>query len=147
MAKPKLPVFGQPIWIISENLLSDKVQIAGESGYFNALMYFAADAVLVREISYDDNFPGDLTKVVINKGMKSEKDPAKSLEFRVDLSKDTKDQSSVSYFTDEEEAQATARRMNENQKKNCKKILDAATRLYHEYDEIIASCTARPTTK
>lgn len=136
----KIANFGEPVWVITENLLTNRVKVAGEFGHLSALTYFAADAIFIKKIEYDEAFPGDLTKVVYNRGMKSEVDETKSLELHVDLSKEERNMNATSVFTDEESAQLVAKKMNENQKANCKKIFDAVAMAYNSYDEIIAAC-------
>lgn len=138
--KPTLPVFGQPVFVIEENILTDKVQLAVEGSYFNNLTYFAVSGIFVKKLEYDERFPGDLSKIIINKGMKSENDPTKSLELTMDLSLDIKEQTATTTFSVEAEAQAIAKKLNENQKRICKKLLDAASKAFNSYDEIIAVC-------
>lgn len=140
MSKQKLPIFGHPVFVITENTLTDKVQIASEGGYLNSLTYFAANGIMVNKIEYNDKFPGDTSKVVLNKGMKDINNPEKSLELSMDLSQDPSDAKAYTIFTDEADAQAVAKRLNENQKKNAKKLLDAAQKAFNSYDEIIALC-------
>jgi len=135
----KVPVLGQPVFVITENPLEDKVSIVGERGFLNNLVYYAADAIMVKALAYADE---QMTKVVINKGMHLEGDESKSLEIHMDLQRNTgRDNDSTTIFVDEFEAQAIARKLNENQKKNCKKLLDLATKAYNEYDVLISLCT------
>jgi hypothetical protein len=62
----------------------------------------------------------------------------------MDLEKNfSRDPDTTTIFTDEEEAQTYARKMNENQKKNCKKLLDLATKAYNEYDNINAASSTK----
>lgn len=142
MAKiPKLPVFGQPIFIISENPLEERVTVVGERGLLNTLVYFAVDAVMVEKIGYLDK---KMNKIIINEGMHAEGDETKSLEVVMDYEKNfSKDPDCATIFVDEVEAQLVARKFNENQKKQCKKLLDLATKAYNEYDTIISLCTVK----
>jgi hypothetical protein len=137
----KVPVFGQPVFVISESPLEERVTIVGERGLLNTLVYFAVDGIFVKKLEYADD---KMTKVVINKGMVDESEEKKSLEIHMDLERNfSKDPDSTTIFVDEIEAQAMARKMNENQKKNCKKLLDLATKAYNTYDEIIAASTTK----
>lgn len=130
-----IPVFGQPIFRISENLLSDRVKLSGELGLRNGLTYFAHDAIMVMSLKYEDQ---NMKKVIINEGMVSEDDNSKSLEIHIDLrSKE------VTYFVNEADAMREAKQMNINQQKYCKQLVDAAVMEFNEYDKIIAACTIK----
>ena len=139
MKSPKLPILGQPIFVINEYNLSEKVTIAGEFGFTNNLVYFAADGILVKKLEYEDD---SMKRVIINKGMHLEGDDSKDLEIRIDLTKDIPEETAT-IFVDEVEAQAKAKKMNENQKKSCKKLVDAIAKSYNEYDNIIAACSVK----
>jgi hypothetical protein len=136
-----VPVLGQPVFVISENSLEERVTIAGERGLLNSLVYFAHDGILVKKLGYADD---KLKKIIINEGMVTEDDEKKSLELHMDLEKNfSRDPDATTIFVDEVDAAAVARKMNENQKKQCKKLLDLATKAYNTYDEIIAACTVK----
>lgn len=134
----KLPQFGKPIFIITENRLEEELQIAvGDRSYLNALTYFATDAVLVKKLEYDENHAGNLDKVIINRGMVSEQDENKSLEYRMDLSKEpSKGPNGI--FIDEDDANVIVEALNKNQKAMCRKAIDIMMAADHKYDEIIA---------
>ena len=137
----KLPVFGQPIWIIAEEPLEEKVQIAGERGYLNSLVYFAANAILVKKLEYEGN---SLTKIVINRDMHVEGDEKAPLEIHMDLEKNfSKEPGPATIFVDEETAQSVAAALNKNQKKQCEKLMNLAIKAVNEYDNIIAACKVR----
>lgn len=139
--KTKIPVFGQPVFVISENPLEERVTIVGERGLLNTLVYFAVEGILVKKLEYEGD---NLNKVVINKGMVVEGDESKSMELHLDLEKNfAREADSTTLFVDEADAQTVARKMNENQKKQCKKLLDLATKAYNEYDSIIALSNAK----
>ena len=136
MSKQELPILGKPIFIITQNSMSEKVQIAND-GYLNELIYFAVNGVKVMALEYAD---GTTEKVIINKGMKESQEPdAKSLQFLFDPNKEPED--SYGIFVDEAAAQRIAERMNKTQKGKCKKMLDELTKCFHEYDGVIALCT------
>lgn len=137
--EPQIPTLGQPVFVIVDNPLEDRVSIAGERGLLNALVYFAVDAILVRSLGYLDE---TLRRIIINKGMKDEHDPEKSLEIVLDLDKNFArgEVTPSTIFVSEAEAQAVARKANENQKKSCKKLLDLVTSAFNEYDRVIEAC-------
>jgi hypothetical protein len=139
----ELPVFGKPIFTISENPLEDRVQIAGERGFLNTLTYFAVDATFVKKLEFDEKYPGDLNRVIINRGMVSENSEEKSVEFRMNLAKEDRDPSATTIFTNEEEANIVCAKLNENAKKQVKKLLDLTTVAYNEYDKVIAICKGK----
>ena len=136
-----VPILGQPVFVISENSLEDKVTIVGERGLLNSLVYFAHDGIIVRSQRFEDD---KLRKIVINEGMVTEGEERTSLELHLDLDRNfSKDPDSTTIFVNEADAAAVARKMNENQKKQCKKLLDLATKAYNSYDDIIAACTLK----
>jgi hypothetical protein len=136
MSKQEIPILGKPFFIIERNSMSDRVQLAGKDGYLNELTYFAANGIKTMSLEYQDD---KMEKIIINKGMKESADPdSKSLSFVYDINKDPED--SYSIFVNEADAQAIARRMNEDQKKKCKKMVDEVAKCYHEYDAVIALC-------
>ena len=135
MAKQELPILGKAVFRITQNSMSEKVQIATD-GYLNDLIYFAVNGVKVLGLEYEDD---TMDKVIINKGMKESKEPdAKSLEFKFDPNKEPED--SYGIFTNEADAQRIAERMNKSQKTKCKKMVDEVTKCFHEYDNVIALC-------
>ena len=138
-----MPVLGSPVFRISENLLTDKVSLSDSGGLLNALVYFAVDGVLVKKEEYEDD---KMNVVIINKGMVDEENDHKSLEIRYDLNKnDDRKQSSpsVSIYVDEADAQLVAKKLNENQKINAKKLMELAIKVYNSYDQIIAACVVK----
>jgi len=137
--KPKLPILGQPIFIITENSLDKKVAISGTVGVLNSLTYFAADAIQVLKLEYADD---SMERVIINRDMVNEENPDQKLEFIIDLKNNKGDLTTK--FIDEREAQDVAKQMNINQQKQCKKLVDMITHAYHEYDNVIAACTVNP---
>lgn len=138
LRESKLPVFGQPIFVITENQLSDRVQLIGERGILNTLTYFAANAIMVNKIEFED---AKMRKVIINKDMVDENDQTVSLEIRIDLGKEKEDH--LTTFVDETEAQKVAKQMNINQQKQCKKLVDVVNLGYNEYEKIIAACSTK----
>lgn len=141
MKNQRIPILGQPVFTLSDNSLEERVTIVGERGLLNSLVYFAVDAILVKKLEYADE---KMNKVIINRGMTAEGDDTVSLEIHMDLEKNfSREADATTIFVDESEAQAVARKMNENQKKNCKKLLDIATKAYNEYDAIIAACSVK----
>lgn len=136
-----VPILGQPVFVITENSLEEKVTIVGERGLLNSLVYFAHEGILVKKLGYADD---KLRKIIINEGMVTEDDDRKSLEIHLDLDKNFgRDPDATTVFVDESIAASVARKMNENQKKQCKKLLDLATKAYNTYDDIIALCTTK----
>jgi len=135
MSKQPIPVLGEPIFIITLNSMSEKVQIAND-GYLNDLVYYAVNGIKVMAQEYMD---GGTDKILINKGMKDSLEPdAKSLEFVYDTMKEPED--AYGLFVREADAQRIAERMNKNQKAKCKKMVDEVTKCFHEYDGVIALC-------
>lgn len=138
---PEIPVFGQPVFKISENPLSNRVSVMGESGYTNSLVYYAVDAVKVLKLEYADE---TLKKIIINKGMVDPNDETKSLEIRYDVEKNfSRDNDAASIFVDEEAANLVAARLNKSRKAICEQMSNAIIRGISEYDKIIAICEGR----
>lgn len=138
MAIPKeIPIFGQPVYIITESRLEDKVQMAGKGGYLGTLTYFAVNAILVSSLNWADE---TFTKVIINRDMVAE-DGKTSLELRMDLTKPSED--AVGVFINEAKAQEIAKKMNIAQKGKCSELLDIATKAFNKYDDIIAACAVK----
>jgi hypothetical protein len=138
---PQMPTLGQPVWIITENSLEDKVTIVGERGLLNSLVYFAADAIIVRSLGYELKNNDNLSKIIINEGMVDQEDPKKSLEIHMDLAKNfATEPTALTVFVNEEVAQNVAIKLNQNQKGKCKLLLDLANKAYNTYDDIIAAC-------
>jgi len=130
----KMPVMGQPVWVISEQPLDERISVVGERGILNTLVYFAPDAIMVVKMDFEDE---TMTKLVINQGLKHKDDETKSLEVRLDIRKASeKEPDGTSVFADEDEANAVAIRLNENQKKQAKKLFDLFGKAYNEYDQI-----------
>ena len=138
MSKLPIPVLGEPIWIITSNSMSEKVQIAND-GYLNELIYFAVNGIKTMALEYKGD---DTSKVIINKGMKDSLEPdAKSLEYVYDTTREPEDAYGI--FVREADAQRIAERMNKNQKAKCKKMVDEVTKCFHEYDGVIALCVPK----
>lgn len=134
----KVPVLGQPVFVISENDLDNKIGLSDGRGYFTGLRYFAHDAILVKGQRYTDD---TMNKIVINEGMVDEADEKKSLELVIDLERNfTKTKDATTVFFDEEDAVACAAEMNKNQRTQCKKLADLAVKALNTYDDIIAAC-------
>jgi predicted NACHT family NTPase len=134
----KVPVLGQPVFVIIEGTLDKKVGIVDDYGFATTLRYFAHDAILVRSQRYTDD---SLRKIVINEGMKSAEDETKSLELLLDLDKNfSRENDGNTIFIDESDAAAVAKKMNENEKKKCGKIRDSVNKAYNTYDDVIAAC-------
>ena len=139
MSKQPIPILGEPIWIIAQNSMSERIQIASSEGYLNELVYYAVNGIKTLSLEYDED---NTEKIIINKGLKESKEPgAKSLEFTYDTTKEPEDPYSV--FVIEATAQRIAEKMNKNQKNKCKKMLDELTKCYHEYDPVISLCTSK----
>ena len=136
-----LPVFGQPVFRIVEDNLSNRVAVSSGGFHMNALVYFAVDAVLVKKLEFEGS---SLTRVIINQGMVEENNPDKSLEIRYDVEKNgSRGADSQTIFVDEELANQIAAKMNRNQKAQCGKMVDEITEAFNEYDKIIAICEGK----
>ena len=141
----EVPTLGQPVFVISENSLDERLGIADGRGYFQGLMYFAHNAIIVKKLGYIGD---SLTKIVINEDMVASDDTKKSLEVRVDLEKNFSKQSdATTVFFNEADAAACAEQMNINQRKNCKKISDLIVKGLSTYDDIIAACKLPSSTR
>ena len=138
---PKLPTLGQPVFVISENPLEERVTVVGERGLLNNLVYFAVDSIKANKLEYADD---TMKKIIINRDMVTNDEEKKSLELHVDLEKNSNREPDLStVFFDEIDAQLIARKANENQKKSCRKLLDLATKAFNEYDTIIGLCSVK----
>lgn len=140
----RVPVFGQPVYQIVENNLSNVVKIIGEYGHTNSLVYYAVNAIKVMKLEYADE---TLKKIVINRDMVSTEEEPRSLEIRLDIEKNFNGpQDAATTFVDEEAANLVAARLNKARKSECLKLADAINRGLSEYDKIIAICEGKNVT-
>ena len=135
MSKPKIPVIGEPIYILSQNNFSEKVQASVGYNAINTLAYVAVDAIKVMSVGYTDD---SMTKIVINKDYKVEGSEDSAAVYMNVEENTNKKRNSTDIFVDELEANAIAIEMNKQFKNDCKVILDVVSQVYHEYDNVIS---------
>ena len=117
-----LPIFGKPMYNISENAFSNKVEKARDfGGCISGIRYFAADAVMVMNVGWTDE---TMTEIIINADTDAEVVVKRT-------------QIGESIFFDKEEADAIADELNLQQKAKCKEISDFVMNAYHQFDDII----------
>ena len=135
MSKPKIPVIGEPIYILSQNNFSEKVKASVGYNAINTLAYVAVDAIKVMSVGYTDD---SMTKIVINKDYKVEGSEDSAAVYMNVEENTNKKRNSTDIFVDELEANAIAIEMNKQFKNDCKVILDVVSQVYHEYDNVIS---------